>query len=226
MLDSTYRHTSGLLFGARCYMKAGMTKEANDLMIYGASIGAVDKRSKRDITNPLYRDSLIVMYIEDQGVRLNKSITKELESNGFGHLFKYARNTTPFRELNRDHIIKLERMIRKYGFPTRESVGRYGMKGARMILLHSDSIFLTKYIDEIKKHFNSQTVAIAIDKLCVAKNIEQQYGTQAVYNDRLNRNELYKIKSIETVDDNRYDLGLIPLKVYCEIANIYYPAPD
>lgn len=137
------------------------------------------------------------------------------------------------RELNidqfrRDSInqIKVAKMIKRLGkYPGRSVVSNNLEDVAWLVIQHAPLVYQEKYLPFIKKavlekDLAPKYLAYSLDRINMAKDLPQVYGTQYVYEE--DKNIMYPIEDMTHVDQLRKSVGLGPLKKYMEEAKIYF----
>lgn len=98
----------------------------------------------------------------------------------------------------------IKNIIKTSGYPTKESVGKEGMKAFWLLIQHQDKdVKLQKKCLEICD-FELTEKAFLIDRVLLNQGKKQIYGTQFVG----------EIENKENVDKRRAEMGLEPLEEY------------
>lgn len=101
---------------------------------------------------------------------------------------KYRR-TMSFARVDKNHVISMRRIIKRYGWPTFTMVGKDGAQAAWLLIQHADCVprfqasclrLLEKAVKS--KEAESSDLAYLIDRVLVNTHKKQVYGTQ-FYND-------------------------------------------
>jgi len=136
--------------------------------------------------------------------------------------------------LNTDslNLIRIEEIIKEYGWPTYSMVGKVAADGAFMVIQHSNTQTQKKYLDLLldaakKKEASSESVALLQDRIMANEFHCQVYGTQVFQmkdptTGKLSKFTYYPIKDEENVDSRRKEMGLKPLKDYLKMFGIDY----
>jgi len=118
------------------------------------------------------------------------------------------------RDVEQHSII--DRMYAQYGFPTVKDVGERGNKVIPYMILHArDTVFQNRYLPIFQKACEEQLIswenyACLVDKIHIARNGHQRYGTQWI----LNKNEpphMFPFENEDMVAEYRKQVGLVPL---------------
>jgi hypothetical protein len=130
------------------------------------------------------------------------------------------------------NIIRVEEIIKEYGWPTYSMVGKVAANGAFLIIQHSNTRIQKKYLDQLldaakKKEASSESVALLQDRIMTKESHYQIYGTQVFQikdkvTGKLSKYTYYPIKDEKNVDARRKEMGLIPLKDYLKKFDIDY----
>jgi len=127
--NQSYNRLYGL--GISCMMRAGQEERADSLAIILEASGRFTKVDTQVPIHEEIQDSLVRYLIEDQGLRrMSFELNEELVVAGFGHLMEDVENL-PKLIYHKRHISSLEKIIDSIGFPSRQSVGYYGMKSVK-----------------------------------------------------------------------------------------------
>ncbi len=103
-------------------------------------------------------------------------------------------------------------------FPTISQIGRRNVEGLIFIMIHSgDTNLIKQYLPVIREmclegEAEWPTWAMLSDRLCVLQNMPQQYGMQSVFiDDERTQLQLYRLDSLEMVNERRKFIGLSPI---------------
>ncbi|MDF1697798.1 MAG: hypothetical protein P1U56_18265 [Saprospiraceae bacterium] len=121
------------------------------------------------------------------------------------------------KKLDKENLRKIDFIIKHHGYPGRNLVGTEYEDVAFLIIQHSDSTTIEKYIDVVKnavdnKILKPRAYAYLVDRLAVWKNEPQIYGTQ--YHTVNGERVIYPIKDTEQVNKERYKMGIGRLDQY------------
>lgn len=170
------------------------------------------------VQNETLQMEIIKMYINDQSVRgniLSEIISKyKLDE----YELTYA-DAVSVDKVNRD---RLKAIIREFGFPTRELVGKDAMQGIFLIIQHSDGDTewqkeqLTNIEKAVKQgDMDGQSYAYLYDRIKINSGEKQLYGTQFKSVDPVNgKVELADTEDVENLDRRRMEVGMMPIHMY------------
>lgn len=121
-------------------------------------------------------------------------------------------------------------MLDKTGWPKLSEVGNNASNSAFLIFQNSDLLTQKNYISFFKnavdnKEASASNYVVIVDKIAVAENRKQTYGTQIKLNEKTKKNELYPIDDEKNVDKRRKELGLGSLSEYLSEFGIKYKLP-
>lgn len=202
---------------------------------------------------PLYGDKrwqIIATRLEQEYFKKNQSLNKELvkklwEMNVDDQIHreysdfykkKYGENSSELdsikkmqNHLDSINLIKLEAIIKEYGWPKKSMVGD-GMiaSTAFLIIQHTKDINVQKkYLPIIEKmvkigEIDAGSFAFLTDRILLKEKKKQKYGTQVVTNKDTGKDEIYPIEDEANVDKRRAEYGLEPLKEYLQWFDIEY----
>lgn len=109
------------------------------------------KASLKEPTHPELRDILIKIFIEDQGKnRMCTKCRKELIGMGYEDHINLQPDTHKAYLVHEKHQKQLIEILDKYGFPTKEMVGKdYALSAVQMVMMHMPE-YMKKYEIEFK----------------------------------------------------------------------------
>ena len=172
--------------------------------------------SMPNISNPKLALELYYIHVTDQKAR----------GYGLKYLDKSLLNTDSL------NLIRVEEIIKEYGWPTYSMVGKVAADAAFLVIQHSNTQIQKKYLDQLldaakKKEASSESVALLQDRIMSNDSHYQIYGTQVFQmkdpaTGKLSRYTYYPIKDEGNVDTRRKEMGLIPLKDYLKMFGIDY----
>jgi len=147
-----------------------------------------------------------------------------------GYGLKYIeKRLTNVDSLN---ILRVEEIIKEYGWPTYSLVGKEAADGAFMVIQHSNYKIQKKYLNQIvaaakNKEANAESLALIQDRISTNEPPYYQiYGTQVFKTQdktgKWSKYTYYPIKDEENVDVRRKEMGLGPLKDYLKMFDIDY----
>jgi len=175
------------------------------------------------IGNPTLRRELIKRVKQDQAIR------NELISKGVEHPDKSI--LARMQAIDASNTRRMRVIIRKYGWPGSELVGRDGTEAAFLLVQHADLAFQKEVLPLVEKAYKSgrlsgQSYALLLDRVLVGEGKPQVYGTQAKRFEEWNGGEpvLEPIGDEANVDKRRAEVGLFPLSEYRELLKrLYFP---
>lgn len=223
-IDTAFRHKKSFIAIANCMQKLGNEDQASLLIDNAVAKGILKRSTDHDsITHPQIAERYLIMYLEDQGAWslrnkfvIDSGVRESLEKGGISlkELAPKLRRL-PALELHKLHVKEMEELIQQYGFPTTEMVGHFGLKGVKLVILHSEKEILEKYEEEYKNTFGSYMYAYLIDKKRVAKGEKQLYGTQGDFDEDKNL-IFYPIEDEANVNIRRMEADMEPLEIYAK----------
>lgn len=177
------------------------------------------------VENPALRQELLKRFEQDQAIR-NELISKGVEHPDKSILARMEVIDTANRERMRD-------IIRQYGWPGPELVGKDGTEAAFFLVQHADLPFQKEVLPLVEKAYKSgslsgQSYALLLDRVLVGEGKPQVYGTQAKrFEDWKGRQPaLEPIEDEANVDQRRAEVGLFPLSEYREMLKRFYFPED
>ncbi len=144
-----------------------------------------------------------------------------IEDQKYRSLLPYSN---PSLEPDSSFIIKTKELqsqfvqiLKNYGFPSIDLVGKLGSTNAFLIYQHINPKFILKYYPYIKKSFENHSIdsvefAMATDRYLLWKNKKQIYGTQCIRSTETEKyfpgkTILYPIKDFQNVNKRRIAMG-------------------
>lgn len=130
------------------------------------------------------------------------------------------------------NLIRVQKIIQEYGWPTYSMVGEAAAKGAFLVIQHSSVSIQEKYVRHVidavmRKEASPEWAALMMDRIAVQKRGVQLFGTQ-LYQIRDSLTgapgtwRLFPLHDESMVDSLRSALGMIPLKDYLKGFGIDY----
>ena len=160
------------------------------------------------------KEELERIYDNDQKLRkewdnLSKKYNRESEEIK-NHLNKITKN-------QKDNLIRIEKIIAKYGWPTKNEVGTKAIYAIWLVIQHSNKKTMLKYYKYIEKISQEGTIsrsdfATFKDRLLILQGKKQIYGTQYIYDEKQKKYILEPIENINEANNLRKEVGLPPLK--------------
>jgi hypothetical protein len=175
------------------------------------------------IKEPALRVDLLKRVEQDQAIR-NEFISKGVQHPDKAILARMQAIDTANSE-------RLRAIVRRYGWPGPELVGRDGADAAFLLVQHADLTFQKEMLPLVKKAYRSgelsgPSYALLLDRVFVGEGKPQVYGTQAKRIEEWNGQEptLQPIEDEANVDKRRAEVGLSPLSEYREfLKRMYFP---
>ena len=163
----------------------------------------------RNVLYPDLKQTLMVMAEVDQEIR------NELISKGFGRVD--SLDIIRQKAIDEANTKILDKLIRNYGWPTREMVGKDGVDAAFLIVQHAEPAYQKKMLPSIKSSFergdlDGAKYALLVDRVLVSDGLPQRYGSQAKIEEGYII--LFPIEDRTKVDVLRESLGLESLSEY------------
>lgn len=174
------------------------------------------KGIKKDISkqvkiNVELKDRLETIFLKDQGIRkivsgnLSEDQKKELLTKMNINEFDIEGNKIfdLIRKIDSTNLFEVERIIKKYGYPSKSLVGAPANKAVFYVIQHSDKI--DKYlplIREASKNGDIEKTALAKmeDRNLMYKGMEQIYGTQIKGQSNKDGEWIYYLWPIKNID--------------------------
>lgn len=169
--------------------------------------------------------------------RINRRIRRKIvlmhESDQYWRMLciadKTGKNSASCRKVeavDRENTRALRQIIKKYGFPNDALIGLDVVGDVFTIIIHSPSIEFQKenlpYLREAaqKNEFMKPEVALLTDKILVAENKPQIYGTQF----RTENGKMYLRETIEPekLDERRREMNLPTMEEYMKMLEKMY----
>lgn len=170
-----------------------------------------DKELTKDISNLI--DSL---YIVDQKIQ-----SDAMKAGNNGETEKMHELIAEQLVIFERHIPILKNIYDMIGYPTIEQVGKESARKYFTLVQHSDADIkfqekmLVEITKEVKKgNMNGENFALLTDRVQLAQNKPQVYGTQLNYD--INIGHAYPINLIDSINVNarRENIGIEPIEKY------------
>ncbi|MGB3081234.1 MAG: OmpA family protein, partial [Saprospiraceae bacterium] len=170
-----------------------------------------------DSKNAFFLDS---MYFEDQKYRTYSpySLNGLIEEIDTVVLPEFKFTDVQFNQRDSMNYLAIQKYLGVNGYPEISKVGRRQSRALGYVILHYfDSLTFERYIPIVKNRCMEgeaewDVYAMMTDKLCIIKDIPQEYGTQYARGTN-GQPVLYKIDDIEKVNYRRMRIGLSPTTV-------------
>jgi hypothetical protein len=175
------------------------------------------------VKEPALRRELLERVEQDQAIR-NERIRKGVEHPDDAILAR-------MRAIDTANTERVKAIVRQYGWPSPELVGRDGAEAAFLLVQHADFAFQKKMLPLVEKAYRSgglsgQSYALLLDRMLVGEGKPQVYGTQAkgVAEWKGQEPVLEPIEDEANVDKRRAEVGLFPLSEYRKmLRQLYFP---
>jgi len=186
----------------------------------------------------LFCDSLLSSYnrevqelllaMEDDDQKIRNRLDELYGSRQFDRSNHSAMKLWDIQEI-KDSLnqLKLDRIVKNFGFPGKSLVGSKLSNVAISIILHGNIEFQEKYLDIVKKfielkELDKENYPYLVDRILMSKGQKQEFGTQFRYDEKLRKVSLYPIKDPINVDRRRAEYNLLLLKYDIEFYNNIY----
>jgi hypothetical protein len=172
---------------------------------------------------PALRRELLERLKRDQAIR------NELISKGIEHPDKSA--LARMQAIDAANTKRMREIVRRYGWPGPELVGRDGTDAAFFLVQHADLQFQKEMLPLVERAYrrgalSGQNYALLLDRVLVGEGKPQVYGTQAKRFEEWKGGEpaFEPIEDEGNVDKRRAAVGLFPLSEYRELLKrLYFP---
>lgn len=196
------------------------------------------KPQKHNSINLKLRNRLKIILNEDQRIRelLSPNISQERRSKILNELNlkpeevnKKGKIFSKMSLMDSLHLVEIEKIIEKYGYPSRSLVGDSVNQAVFYVIQHSNKI--EKYLPIMKKaaskgELKKTSLALMEDRYLMRKGKEQIYGTQIRGEKDQNGNWFYfiwPVKKPDSVDVLRKEIGFEKsIEEYAKDMNIPY----
>lgn len=173
------------------------------------------------IAEPALREELLRRVREDQAIR------DEMIKNGADRSDKALE--ARMAVIDSENTIRLKKIIKRYGWPGPELVGRDGAEAAFLLVQHSPDFGFQKAMLPLVQtgyengKLTAWSYAVLLDRVLTREGKPQVYG-MAVNHWQEKEPVLYPIEDEANVDKRRAKIGLPPLREYLEsIKKQYFP---
>lgn len=178
------------------------------------------------------RRELIRMTEEDQKHReeMYELMKKLSEPGGAREMNKYAALVKKQDAIDKKNRRKLDRIIERYGWPTKSMVGKDASEAAFLIVQHSDLAYLKRYFPLLKAavargEARPDHAAMMEDRILMNEGKKQIYGTGLQTDDVTKGLKLWPIENEEEVDARRASVGLPPMAEFFKFMGLTYTPP-
>jgi hypothetical protein len=129
-------------------------------------------------------------------------------------------NKNKAKYLDSINLIKVSRIIERYGILSIKQIGMKGSHTILMVLQHSPRLTQIKYFPIIQKAFMDKKItpdvyAMYYDRTATYKNKMQTYGTQVMISGKIKGDgELYPVVDVDNLDKRRDSIGIGSIEKY------------
>ena len=178
------------------------------------------------------REELIKMGNENQKhrVELAALMMKLSEPDNRQVMKKFAALGQKQTAIDKKLMRRLEKIIKKYGWPTISMVGKEASEAAFLIVQHADLKYQKQYFPLLKqaaasKEARPDHIAMLEDRILMGEGKKQIYGTGLRTDDVTQELKLWPIANEEEVDARRAAVGLPPMAEYLKMMGLIYTPP-
>lgn len=181
----------------------------------------VEENGVKKIEFKTIKDSLEQIFRVDQDERAQlEEIYKKtgMESSEFKSKIQQVKHVDSL------HTLYVSKILDKYGWLGNLEVGRTASTALLVVILHSNKETQIKYLPIIQSAFENKKIdphnySLLIDKISLAKNGKQIYGTQFGV-DKKGKHFVYPLKDKQNVNKRRKEIELGPLEEYLKYNGI------
>jgi hypothetical protein len=195
---------------------------------------AAKPQAPREINTPL-RDELLRRFKEDQDARTEfiAWVKRAKPADLAGAKQTPSPEAKKVVEIDRENTRRMKEIIARYdGWPGKSLVGEKAAHAAWLLVQHADAdrAFQKQCLHlmeqaAVKGEVSKVDVAYLTDRVLVAENQKQRYGTQA--HQVKGRYEPYPVEDETHVDQRRAEIGLAPLAEYMkQLRQVYQSEPS
>jgi hypothetical protein len=188
------------------------------------STDSTPKTHSFSIANPVLRQELLTRVEEDQAIAREyypKQAAGQLDAALIARRESSLSNNTT----------RIKAIIKQYGWPGPDLVGKDGSDAAFLLVQHSDNSFRKKMLPAVRSAFKAhklsgQNYALLLDINLVEEGKPQIYGTRVKAFDQWKNHKPIPepIKDPANVDKRRAEVGLLPLSIYLDdMAEMRFP---
>lgn len=128
------------------------------------------------------------------------------------------------------NVIKVENIIKRYGWPGIDVVGEKCNKAIWLVIQHAGLKKQIKYLALLKKSVEKRQsrpsyLALMEDRILMYQDKKQIYGSQYEFDDATKRYKLYSIDDERNVDKRRKLMGLPPIEQEAKTMGVDYKLP-
>ncbi len=117
------------------------------------------------------------------------------------------------------NLIKVDTIIRQWGYPGRSLVGDELSNVAFYVIQHAPAKYQDHYLPIIKdaamrRDISFDLYGYLVDRIRMFRKEKQLFGTQTIYNPKTKKMELYPVEDIKNIDERRRLMGMETLGKY------------
>lgn len=172
-----------------------------------------ERRFERTISLPKIRKAANEMALNDQQLRYEKIQAKTKEER--------KAIDERISEADAENLTRFKIIIRNYGFPGTDQIGKDGQNNLWLIIQHADHdiLYQQEVLNEIEKKMPTGKIqpdcyAFLYDRVQCNLNYKQVYGTQVIWGMNGTASGFRPIIREDSVNIRRKTIGLLPLNVY------------
>jgi hypothetical protein len=178
----------------------------------------------QDTQSPPVADAILRLELLKR-VEQDQAIRRELIAKGVQQTNR--SDEARIRAIDADNTDRMKAIVKRYGWPGPELVGKDGSEAAFLLVQHANHAFQKEMLPLVKHAYvtgalSGQNFALLQDRVLVGDGKLQIYGTQF----KIQGKELFldPIEDELNVDRRRAEVGLPPLVEYLEFARrMYFP---
>jgi hypothetical protein len=160
------------------------------------------------IADPALRQELLERLKRDQAIR-----------NEWNENYNDAAIRKRVESIDLENTSRMKEIVKQYGWPNPELVGKDGSSAAFILVQHGDYSFQKEMLPLIRNaalvgNLEKQDYALLLDRVLVKEGKPQIYGTQAKPKEPCQDPVFYPIQDEANVEQRRSELGLISLTEY------------
>lgn len=167
--------------------------------------------------NEVYNDSLarVLNSVYDFDQR-NRKKMKEVKNSSGAQSDEYKRTVRMINFADSLNLIQVMNILKKYGWLSRNEVGKTGNKALWLVLQHASLGIQEKYFEVMKtavqKGKASKTdLAYLEDRILMRQNKKQLYGTQYKLDQATGEMKLWDIEDPDNLNKRRESVGMGPM---------------
>ena len=170
-------------------------------------------------TNAALREELLALRETDQAGRVHLNAALQEHGPNSPEVFALWEEQ---ERVDAANLERLREMVAEHGWPGISMVGYDGAGTAFLILQHANHEAQVELLPVIEAaaeagEADRQHVAMLQDRILVAQNKPQLYGTQLYHEETTGNLELYPIEDEANVDARRREIGMPPLAEYVNV---------